>query len=132
MSRAMKKLLFLMMVGNFLYSTEPLTASASSQQIIILTQEEIEEILSSKELYAYFGPEVCSIVPDLPKLQKQMSEQTVSCKHLTILCDFIAEGKTTAPVTLIEAAINEALEYLYRNSISIDHQQISRNLEEYY
>jgi hypothetical protein len=105
-----------------------------SEQVVILSQDEIDAILRRDELYVYFGPEVCSAIHDLPYIHRYILAQDLPCQYLSTLCDYISHGKTTASFDLVDAALYEAAEYLASNQIEItqeDAAQLFRNLEEY-
>jgi len=106
-----------------------------SQQVVVLSQDEIDAILGRNELYVYFGPEVCSAIRDLPCIHRHMMTDNLPCQYLTALCNQITQGKTTASFDLVDAALYEAAEYLASNQIGMTQEnaaQLFRNLEEYY
>jgi hypothetical protein len=133
----MKNTLWLLLVvfGSLLHAEFEQESIETPQHVVILSQEEIDAILRRDELYVYFGPEVCSAIRDLPYIHRHMIDQDFSCQYLTAICDQIAQGKTTAPFDLVDAALYEANEYLASNQTEIkqeDATQLLRNLEEYY
>jgi len=132
----MKNTLWLLLVifSSALHAEFEQESIDAPQQVIILSQEEIDAIIGHGERYVYFGPEVCSAIHDLPYIQKHMVAQDCSCQYLTAVCSQIAQGKTIASFDLIDAALYEASEYLSSNRMEIsqeDAAQLLHNLEEY-
>jgi len=133
----MKNILWLLLVvfGATFYAQFERGSIDAAQQVVILSQEEIDAISRRDELYVYFGPEVCSAVSDLPYIHKRIVVHDLPCRYLTEICDRIAQGKTTAQFDLVDAALYEAAEYLSSNRLGIaqeDAAQLFRNLEDYY
>ena len=125
---------FLIFLFNNIMASEKLNQTISQQQVI-LKPEELEEIIASEELHAYFGPEVCALIQDLLTIENHCKENNSSRENLKILCDHCAQGKTTAPVMVIDAALHEAAECLASEKINLPPETISHlinNLEEYY
>src|SRR5690606_19595226 len=81
-----------------------LSVSLYGQEQITMRPEEAQEIITSHEAYAYFGPAVCSLINDLPIVKRSMPARSDA---IDALCDRIAQGKATAPVVMIEAALND-------------------------
>ena len=78
-------------------------------QIIILQQEEIDAIASTKESYVYFGPEIGIISENLLVINKVSCNKAITKKYLELVCALIEQGKTTAPTKMVTAALEEAV-----------------------
>ena len=132
----MRNILWLLIfLFNAIISLEANDSINNTQQTVILKQEEIQEILSATEPHAYFGPEICSMVEDLPRIHQQIVENNLTGEHINILCERISQGKTTAPVNVIENSLQEAAEYLVHEKMSLSTQeleQLTNNLKNYY
>ncbi len=125
---------FLIFLFNNIMASTELNRIISQQQVILKPQE-LEEIISSEKLYAYFGPEVCTVAQDLLSIEQHIKENNFSCENLKILCDYCAQGKTVAPARIIEAALQEAIDYLLSEKISLSTETsapLINNLQEYY
>ncbi len=126
---------FLIIIFNHLLFSESINTETISHQQIILKQEEIDEIFSSKELYSYFGPESCSLIYNLPIIEQHIKENNLSCENLKILCDYCMQDKIVAPAKIIEAALQEAIDCLLSKKISLPTEtsaSLINNLKEYY
>ena len=79
-------------------------------------EEENNETLSitesSKDLYAYFGSTNESLYKDLLAIHVA-ANKNVSQTNLKELCTLIDQGATTAPATMIKAALEEAVHVLH-------------------
>ena len=100
---------------------------------VVLQNEEIQEILTAKESYAYFGSEVSSsLVDDLLAIHGQASHQ--SKESLDAVCTLIAAGRTTAPTRILKAALEEAASCLNSmpNVSSDEIEKLAESIETYY
>src|SRR4029077_19927418 len=99
---------------------------------IVLQDDEIRAILVAEESYAYFGPEVTTLVDDLPIIHGYVFEQNQ--EHLDAVCALIAAGKTTAPTRVLKAALEEAASCLnVMHDVSKDDaEKLAASIEAYY
>ena len=100
---------------------------------VVLQDDEIQEILTAKESYAYFGSEVSSsLVDDLLAIHGQASHQ--SKESLDAVCTLIAAGRTTAPTRILKAALEEAASCLNSmpNVSSDEIEKLAESIETYY
>jgi hypothetical protein len=100
-------------------------------QITVLP-EEVNEILNSDQLYAYFGAEVCSLVYNLPVVYREMVQHDAPRDYVQLLCEYIEQGKSTAKADLIQKALEEAAEYLYQLSENEKDHLYLTDLKDYY
>lgn len=75
-----------------LLATTAIARAAAERPNITLQQEEIAEIMSAQETYAYFGPAMCSLISDLPALTKMARAAGVESRHLDALCELVSQG----------------------------------------
>ncbi len=118
-------LLILSILMHFTLTAESMEQQISDQTILLLPQE-IEDIRAEKELYAYFGPAVSSLIDDIPSLQKYMDKENLCSENFTRLYNVIKEGKTTAPASLIEKALADIINAVYTNKISLPHEEAEK------
>lgn len=134
----MKKIIVLLFL-----TTSPLiqthgiyNSTSENQQLVTISQEEAQEILASTKDHVYFGPEVCTIIQELPALHQQMRAQEYPCTAVSTLCNHIMHGKKSSPVDMMHAALYEAYAYLTTASYDTLSQEkaeeLATDLEEYY
>ncbi len=113
-----------------IFATSNLSAESIESTVypISLLSQEIEDIAAQKESYAYFGPVVCSLVDDLPYIHTHIKRENTSGEHLTMLCHSIAQGKTTAPLSLLQPALEETVHYLNNHHVSLPDEECERLL----
>lgn len=112
---------------------KPAVASGIALEDIVLTQAEVEEIIASQELYAYFGPFVSSLARDLPAIKNGTKFQLIN--NLDAICERIAQGKTTAQVKVLDGALQEAAEAMTIENSLLPAEKIEKlagRLEDYY
>ncbi len=101
---------------------------------VSITQEEIEEISASPELYAYCGKAMHSLHETLFILYHDMLKHNVAHDHVALLCEYIAKDKQAAPISIIQNGLSEAAIYLY-NLKQLDNDELMRLrtiVEQYY
>ena len=96
-----------------------------------LRQDELKTSISDREYVVYFGPEVCTLAQDLLVLQDHIIANNCAYEHIARLCNDSAQGKKTAPIHVIKAALYEAAEYLGTREPTQDLVQVASNLEAY-
>jgi len=109
-----------------LLATTAIARAAAERQSITLQQDEIAEIMSTQETYAYFGPAMCSLVADLPALTKMARASDMDARHLDALCELVSQGYTTAPASLVRAAVEEAAACVAACKAELSVQEVER------
>jgi hypothetical protein len=99
---------------------------AANEPTISLQQDEIAEIMSAQETYAYFGEAICSLQHDLPTLMKLARASGYDAKHLRTLEELVARGYTTAPAYVVKAAVEEAAACIAASTANLSAQEMQR------
>jgi len=109
-----------------LLATTAIARAAAERQSITLQQDEIAEIMSAQETYAYFGPAMCSLISDLPALTKMARVSGMDARHLDALCELVSQGYTTAPTSMVKAAVEEAAACVAACKAELSAQEVER------
>jgi len=109
-----------------LLATTAIARAAAECPTITLQQEEIAEIMSAQETYAYFGPAMCSLIADLPALTKMARASGMHARHFDALCELVSQGYTTAPATMVKAAVEEAAACVAACKAELSAQEVAR------
>jgi hypothetical protein len=99
---------------------------SANEPTISLQQDEIAEIMSAQETYAYFGDPICSLQHDLPTLMQLARASGHEMKHLHAIEELVARGYTTAPAYVVKAAVEEAAACIAACTANISAQEMQR------